>query len=76
MTMYEANSMSTPETDHKPPTAQAPDALPQPPAAFGARHAPNLTDDLERDDLEISLRNRGYVRSPLQNEKIRRFVSE
>lgn len=66
--------MATPETEHK-PTAHAPEALPQP-SAFGTRHAGDLTDDLECDDLEISLRNRGYVRPPHQNEKIRRYVSE
>ena len=67
--------MRTPETDRKPLKAELPDALRQA-YALGTRHARDLTDDLELDDLEMSLRNRGYARQPHQNEKIRRYVRE
>jgi hypothetical protein len=67
--------MRTPESDRKPPTAELPGALRQP-YLLGTRQARDLTDDLEVDDLEISLRIRGYARQPPQNEKIRRYVRE
>ena len=67
--------MRTPESDRKPQTAEVPVALRQT-YAFGMQHAKDLTDDLEVDDLEMSLRNRGYARQPPQNEKIRRYVRE
>ena len=67
--------MRTPERDRKPPQAEALGPLRQP-YAFGTQHAKDLTDDLEVDDLEMSLRNRGYARQPPQNEKIRRYVRE
>ena len=66
--------MRTPESDRKPQTAEAPGSLR--PNAFGTQHAMDLTDDLELDDLEMSLRKRGYARQPPQNEKIRRYVRE
>ena len=67
--------MRTPDSDRKPLTAEVPRGLPQP-CALGMQHAKGLTDDLEVDDLEMSLRNRGYARQPPQNEKIRRYVRE
>jgi hypothetical protein len=50
---------------------------PTPPVyGAGGQQAADLTDDLDLDDLELSLRSRGYVRQPPQNEKVKRFVSE
>ena len=67
--------MRTPETNRKPLKAESPVPLRQP-FTLGTQHARDLTDDLEVDDLEMSLRNRGYARQPPQNEKIRRYVRE
>jgi hypothetical protein len=73
MTLHDSNPITAPAPSQERSQAQA-SALPA--YGPGGRRADDLTDDLDLDDLELSLRSRGYVRQPPQTEKIKRFVSE
>ena len=73
MNLHDTNPISAPAHAGERSQAQA-SALPA--YESRGRQTADLTDDLDVDDLELSLRSRGYVRQPPQTEKLKRFVSE